>query len=192
MGTVTIKKQSDVSVPNPATDQLRLFVDSADNILKTKDSLGVVRPSGVGTADELATASPFPVDVSASAPPVVGGVLTADSATAATWKAPTALYFKGSPVLQTAVQTGPTSYNAAIQDLVRVDVSAGAVTVNLPTAVGNTDKEVWVKLVSLATNTCTVDAAGVQTIDGALTATLTTDYEWIILRSDGANWMQIG
>jgi hypothetical protein len=190
MGTVTIKKQSAVSVPNPATDQLRLFIDSADDILKTKDSLGVVRPSGVGTADELATTG-APVDVSGSAPPVLGGVLTADGAASATWKGPSTVYFKGSPVLQTAVQAGPT-YNAAIQDLVRVDVSGGAVTVNLPTAVGTTDREVWVKLVSLATNTCTVDAAGVQTIDGALTLTLTTDFEWAILRSDGANWMQVG
>jgi hypothetical protein len=191
MGTVTIKKQSAVSVTLPQTDHLRLFVDSFDNILKTKDSLGVVRPSGVGTADELATTG-APVDVSASAPPVSGGVMTADSAVSASWKAPGVIYFKGSPVLQTAVHAGPAPYSAAIQELVRVDVSANPVTVNLPTAVGNTDKEVWVKLVSLATNTCTVDAAGAQTIDGSLTATLTTDYEWIILRSDGANWMQIG
>lgn len=190
MGTVTIKKQSAVSVPNPATDQLRLFIDSADDILKTKDSLGVVRPSGVGTADELAT-SGAPVDVSGSAPPVAGGVLTADSAVAASWKAASALYFRGSPVLQTAVQSGA-SYNAAIQELVRVDVSANAVTVNLPTAVGNTDREVWVKLVSLATFACTVDGSGAQTIDGQPTAVLNTDYEWIILRSDGANWLQVG
>lgn len=191
MGTVTIKKQSAASVTLPQTDQLRLFVDSADDILKTKDSLGVVRPSGVGTADELATTG-APVDVSASAPPVLGSLLTADSAIAASWKGPSVIYVKGSPVLQTAVKVGPTTYNAVIQDLVRVDVSAGLVTVNLPTAVGNTDKEIWVKLVSLATFTCTVDAAGVQTIDGALTATLTTDFEWIILRSDGANWIQVG
>jgi hypothetical protein len=191
MGTVTIKKQSAASVTLPATDQLRLFVDSSDDILKTKDSLGVVRPSGVGTADELATTG-APVDVSASAPPVAGGVLTADSAVAATWKAATALYFYGSPVRQVSTVVGPASHNAAINTLVPVNVAAGAVTVNLPTAVGNTDHEVWIKLVSLATNSCTVDGAGAQTIDGALTAVLNTDYEWIILRSDGANWIQVG
>lgn len=191
MGTITLKKQSAASVTVPANDQLRLFVDSGDDILKTKDSLGVVRPSGVGTADELATTG-APVDVSASVPPVVGGVLTADSPTTATWKAPGAVLFTGSPVVQTTVKVGPTSYNAAIGDLVRVDVAAGAVTVNLPTAVGNTDREVWVKLVSAAANTCTVDGAGAETIDGSLTATLTTNYEWIILRSDGTNWLQVG
>lgn len=191
MGTVTIKKQSAVSVPLPATDQLRLFVDTADSILKTKDSVGVVRPSGVGTADELATTG-APVDVSASAPPAVGDVMTADSATAASWKNAYTVYLPGSPVTQTSIKVGPTTYGAAIGELVRVNVAAGAVTVNLPTAVGNTNREVWVKLVSLATNACTVDPSGAQTVDGAATATLSTDYEWIILRSDGANWMQVG
>lgn len=84
MGMITIKTQSAASVPLPATDQLRLFVDSSDSILKTKDSFGVVRPSGVGTADELATTG-APVDVSASIPPTVGQVLMASSATTAVW-----------------------------------------------------------------------------------------------------------
>lgn len=191
MGTVTIKKQSAASVPLPATDQLRLFVDSSDDILKTKDSLGVVRPSGVGTADELATTG-APVDVSGSAPPVAGGLITADSAVAASWKAADAVYLFGSPVRQVSTVVGPTSHNAAIQTLVPVNVAAGAVTVNLPTAIGNVDKEVWVKLTSLATFTCTVDGAGAQTIDGALTVILAVDFEVLKLRSDGANWLQVG
>jgi len=190
MGMITLKKQSAASVPLPATDQLRLFVDSADDILKTKDDVGVVRPSGVGTADELATTG-APVDVSASAPPVLGSVLTADSAIAATWKAPGAVLLTGSPVAQTAVQAGPT-YAASIGELVRVNVSGGAVAVNLPTAVGNADREIWVKLVTAAAFACTVNTAGIETIDGAASAVLNTDYEWIILRSDGANWMQLG
>jgi len=184
MGAITLKKQSAVSVELPQTDQLRLFVDSADDILKTKDSSGTVRPSGVGTADELATTG-SPVDVSASAPPIAGDVLTATSPTAAIWQA-------SGIGTQTAIQVGPTTYAAVIGDFVRINVAAGAVLVNLPTAVGNACKEITVKLVSVATYVCTVDGLGSQTIDGALVATLSTDYEWIVLRSDGANWMQVG
>jgi len=189
MGQVTIKKQSSGSVALPTTDYLKLFVDSSDSILKTIDSAGIVRPSGVGTADELATTG-SPVDVSASAPPTTGDVLTADSAVAASWKNPTTLNL--SPVRQTAVQVGPTSYNAVVGDLVRVNVSAGAVTVNLPTTIGNDDLQIWVKLVSAATNSCTVTPFGGQTIDGDASKVLNTDYEWIQLYSDGANWMQVG
>lgn len=187
MGLITLKKQSSASVPNPSTDQLRLFVDSADDILKTKDSTGVVRPSGVGTADELATTG-APVDVSASAPPSTGGILTADSATTATWKTPAEVGI----LQQTSIVVGPDTYNANVGDLVRVNVSSGAVTVYLPSAIGITNQMILVKLVSLATNNCTIDASGTQTIDGALTVTLSVNYEWAWLRSDGANWMQIG
>jgi len=83
MGMLTIKIQSAASVTNPAVDQLRLFVDT-DSILKTKDSLGVVRPQGVGTADDLATTG-APVDVSGAAPPTAGQVLTATGALSAVW-----------------------------------------------------------------------------------------------------------
>lgn len=192
MGIFSLKKQSAASVVIPATDHLNLFVDSSDDIFKTKDSSGVVRPSGVGTADELATTG-APVDVSASpSPPAPNSLLTADSPVAASWKDPATLNLWGSPVRQTGIQVGPVTYGASIGDLVRADVSAGIVTVNLPTAVGKTDREIWIKLVSAATFSCVVNTAGVETVDGSPAAPLTTDGEWLILRSDGANWMQLG
>lgn len=104
MGMITIKTQSAASVPLPAVDQLRLFIDSADSILKTKDSFGNVRPSGVGTADELSTTG-SPVDVSASSPPTTGQVLMATSATSAVW---------------TSISTGPAT---------QLDTTGAAVTV---------------------------------------------------------------
>jgi hypothetical protein len=184
VGLLSIKKQSAVSVSIPATDHLNLFIDSFDDILKTKDNSGIVRPSGVGTADELATTG-APVDVSASPPPVAGNVLTATSPTTAVWQAVASVH-------QTAIQVGPVTYGASIGDLVRANVSAGTVTVNLPTAVGNVDREIWIKLVSVATFACVVNCVGAETIDGSGAVSLTTDGEWLILRSDGANWMQMG
>lgn len=184
MGTVTIKKQSAASVSVPATDQFRLFVDSGDNILKTKDSANNVTPSGVGTATALDTTGAS-VDVSASPPPATNDALEATSPTTAVWRAKTL------PYVQTAVQSGA-PYAAALNDLVRVNCSAAARVVDLPTAVGHT-RELMVKLVSVATFACTLDAFGAETIDGALTLVLSTNYEWAILKADGAgNWMQVG
>jgi len=192
VGLVTLKKQSAVSVPLPATDHLNLFVDSSDDILKTKDSSGTVRPSGVGIADELATTG-APVDVSASIPPPApNALLTADSPTEVSWKDPSTLNLWGSPVRQTAIQVGPVTYDADIGDFVLADVSSGAVIINLPSASGNTNWEVWVKLVTVATFTSTVNCAGVETIDDNSSATLDTDYEWLKIRSNGTNWMQVG
>ena len=187
MGTVTIKKQSAASVSVPATDQFRLFVDSGDNILKTKDSANNVTPSGVGTATALDTTGAS-VDVSASPPPATDYALEADSAVSAVWRPRTL------PYVQTAVQAGA-PYLAALNDLVRVDCSAAARTINLPTAVGHT-REIMVKLVTVATFACTIDAFAAETIDGALTlvfaANPINDFAWAILKSDGANWMQVG
>jgi hypothetical protein len=185
MGTATIKKQSAVSVPLPATDELRLFVDTADDILKTKDSANVVRPSGVGTADELATMG-APVDVSAAAPPVAGDVLTATSPTLAIWSPPAPTGYA-----VTALQVGPGSYSAAVNEAVPVDVTAGLFTVNLPAGHAAGDK-ILVKLVGLATNNVVVDADGGEFIDGVLTFSLTTNDESAEFLSDGTNWYWIG
>jgi hypothetical protein len=84
MGNIKLRKQSIAQTPIPALDQMSLFVDVADDILKTMDSSGNVRPQGVGTADELAT-SGGPVDVSASDPPMAGQFLVATSGTTAAW-----------------------------------------------------------------------------------------------------------
>ena len=187
MAIVTVTPQSAVSVPVPAPGDLTLFVDSGDSILKTKDSANVVRPSGVGTADELATTG-APVDVSASPPPAADYALEATSAVSAVWRPRTL------PYVQTAVQVGP-SFSAALNDLVRADVSAAVLTINLPTAVGHT-REIMVKLVTVATFACTIDAFAAETIDGAATlvfaANPINDFAWAILKSDGANWMQVG
>jgi len=194
MAYASFKKQSAASVPNAATDELRVFVDSADSILKTKDDAGVVRPSGVGTADELATTG-APVDVSAAIPPVAGQVLTATSPTTAVWQNGGAFPFtSGGAGAGGAFNTADSPVAASIGQFVRVDTAAGNVTVNLPAGHLVNDR-IGVKLVSAATpgtNECVVDANAAETIDGALTFTLDTDDEWIILQSDGTNWLQVG
>jgi len=183
MAIVTITPQSAVSVPPPAPGDLTLFVDSADSILKTKDSGDVVRPSGVGTADELATTG-APVDVSAANPPNPGDRLRANTPIDAAW----APDFNVTPI-----QVGG-PFAATFDQLVRVNVTGAPIQVDLP-AVHTVGQKVGVKIIGLATNATTIDGNG-NTIDGAATLVLAAapinDYAWAILMSDGTNWMQVG
>ena len=124
MGTLTFKIQTSGTVPLPSADQVRLFVDSSDSILKTVDSTGTIRPSGVGTASELATTGGSPVDISGSVPPSAGQILIATGPNAAAWGDPAAaaaaeLVTTGAPVDvsgsappsagQLLIATGPSS-----------------------------------------------------------------------------------
>jgi hypothetical protein len=72
--------------------------------------------------------------------------------------------------------------------IIKADLAAGF-TIVLPTAVGNTAK-IHVKKMQAA-GSIVVDGAGSETIDGGLTATLTSQYETLTLVSDNANWLVI-
>lgn len=85
----------------------------------------------------------------------------------------------------TSVTTTP--YTAAATDGVILSNVSSASTINLPTAVGNSGKVLFIKNLH-ATNTVTIDASSTQTIDGALTYTLTLQYEVVSIVSDGSNW----
>ena len=71
-----------------------------------------------------------------------------------------------------------------------VDCSGGAVTVNLPAVAGEVDRVLVIKDHSgdAAANNITVDGNGAETIDGALTATIVTNYGAITLHCDGVEW----
>ena len=70
---------------------------------------------------------------------------------------------------------------------VDVDASGGAVTVNLPTAVGNAGALIEVRKADSSTNTVTVVPNGTQTINGAASLVIYNQYDSYSLRSDGAN-----
>lgn len=70
--------------------------------------------------------------------------------------------------------------------LVLLNTAANNITVNLPTAVGNT---ATIRLKKIARqNVVTIDGNGTQTIDGGLTALLLRDDESITIMSDNSNW----
>lgn len=87
----------------------------------------------------------------------------------------------------TGIKTG--TYTAVINDLVRIDDSAGGFTVTLPTAVGQDGKMISLKKVATSVNTTTVATTGGQTIDGSATASMVTSFMHMQVVSDGANWL---
>ena len=80
------------------------------------------------------------------------------------------------------------TYTASATDYV-INCTSGTFTVSLPTAVGITGRVYVVK--NSGTGTTTVDPAGTETIDGALTVALATQYQSIMVMSNGANWIVI-
>jgi hypothetical protein len=70
-----------------------------------------------------------------------------------------------------------------------INCTANAFTVTLPTAVSIAGQEFVIK--NSGAGVITIATTSSQTIDGATTATLTTQYESITLLSNGANWIII-
>lgn len=72
--------------------------------------------------------------------------------------------------------------------VVKADDTGGAITITLPPAANNEDRHLHVKKVG-NTASVTIDADGSETIDGATTLILTTQYESAHLYCDGAEWL---
>lgn len=88
--------------------------------------------------------------------------------------------------------TKTTTYTATANDeIILADTSGGAWTLTLPTAVGIQHKKYTIVL-TVAGNDLTIDGDGTETIAGATTVTLTSQYQNVTIVSDGANWQIIG
>lgn len=96
-------------------------------------------------------------------------------------------YFEG--VATYAAAASPVTVSSSDSVLV-CNATAGAVTFNLPTAVGLLGRTYTMKKIDAAANACTLDGSGAQTIDGA--ATLATSTQWAVFTiiSDNANWLR--
>ncbi len=71
---------------------------------------------------------------------------------------------------------------------IQANATSGAITVNLPTAVGNGGRTYYIKKTDSSGNAVTIDPNGAQTIDGSATVVLATQYANIFIESDGSNW----
>lgn len=73
-------------------------------------------------------------------------------------------------------------------DVVLCDGTTSAFTVTLPTAVGIAGVRKTIKKIDSQAHTITVDTTGGQTIDGASTQSLSSQWQKITVMSDGTNW----
>ena len=82
-----------------------------------------------------------------------------------------------------------TPYTASTDTFIIVnDTTAGAeVTVNLPASSGLSGTVYTIKKIGTSYNVV-IDGSGSETIDGALVATITLQYETISIVCDGSNW----
>jgi hypothetical protein len=83
--------------------------------------------------------------------------------------------------------TGATTLTSS-HDVVLASSSGGAFQIDLPAAASNADKIMIIKKTSSDLNAITIEGNGAETIDGATSTTLNTQYESIEIVCDGSNW----
>jgi len=93
----------------------------------------------------------------------------------------------------TQQQTVSGVYAATVFDgTIFTDTSGGVVTVNLPTAVNLSGRIYTITDTgNAAANNVTVNASGLETINGSASATLSVNNQSIMVQSDGSNWFII-
>lgn len=74
------------------------------------------------------------------------------------------------------------------QDVVLADATSGAVTITLPPA-AERFKEYTIKKMDASGNAVIIDGSGAETIDGATTVSMTTQYETRTIASNGTQWV---
>ena len=93
------------------------------------------------------------------------------------------------PLSLAKVSTTTTPYTAtSADDVILIDATAGAKTVNLPAAAGASEKVYIIKKTDSSFNAVTIDPNASETIDGSTTTTINTQFESITIQSDGTNW----
>lgn len=80
------------------------------------------------------------------------------------------------------------SATAGVATYIVADATSGAITVTLPAASGLTGRKYTVKKTDSSLNAVTVDGNGTETIDGALTYVIVSQYLAVKIISDGSNW----
>jgi lysophospholipase L1-like esterase len=94
--------------------------------------------------------------------------------------------------IREAIATKTANYSATLGDsVILCNASSGPVTVTLPTAAGIPGRSFQVKKTDSSANVCTVVTSSGQTIDGATTVSLTSQYSSMKMASDNANWQVI-
>lgn len=96
-------------------------------------------------------------------------------------------------VLQTKVATKNANFNFADTDAVILGTSgAGGITGTLPTAVGRAGRSYTVVKVDSGAGALAIATTSAQTVSGESGWSLVNQWQFVIVVSDGANWVVIG
>jgi len=112
-------------------------------------------------------------------------------ATGSNWSMGATIFTGGIGV---AIKTVTANYSVftGSDSTILADATSGAVTVTLPSAGSINISAIYIfKRISSAANNVTVATSSSQTIDGATTKTLGSQYAWITVQSNGSNWFII-
>lgn len=91
-----------------------------------------------------------------------------------------------------AVTSKTSDYTATSSDqLILVNSTGGAVTINLPAAAGAAGAVYHIKKTDASGNNVIVDPNGAETVDGAATSTMNTQYQKVTVVSTGTAWCTI-
>ena len=99
-------------------------------------------------------------------------------------------YIKAIPAILTKTANYTVSTNDGDNVQVNTSASGGAVTITFYAASGNAGQIITVKKTDSSTNAVTLDGNASETLDGALTATLTAQYDSATFVCDGTNWQK--
>ena len=92
-------------------------------------------------------------------------------------------------LIQLPTTSVTTAYTATAGDYtILCDASTGAFTVTLPLAKPNKNKIYVIKKTDSSANAITIDGNGTETIDGALTQSLSSQYDTKTIQSSGTYW----
>ena len=166
------------TVAGPTVPRVFTFPDAATTILTTNAAVTVAQGgTGLATLTDknviLGAGTATPTFV---APSTSGNVLTSNGTT---WTSATPS--GGLP----AVVSKTTTYTALTTDDTII-ASSGTFTITLYAASGNSGRTLNIK--NAGTGVITIDANASETIDGALTQTISARYTNLQLRCDGTNW----
>lgn len=80
----------------------------------------------------------------------------------------------------------------ATDSVVTADATSGVFNLTLPTAVGIKGRQYTLKKIDASANAVTVNTTSSQTIDGVTTYSLPVRWKFVIVVSDGTNWVIVG
>lgn len=93
----------------------------------------------------------------------------------------------GAPTV-VSIAVGDSPYTASWGEDIEVDASGGNVTINIPTAVGNSGETLWVtRIDDTVTTNVIVDPNLSETINGESTITIDNQWTSLAIRSNGTN-----